>query len=87
MQVFAGTTPGGSAAIDSGNFITPSARVNVTQQLHPLQDVTFYTVWLVAEDMQSPPLQQSSATRVIWQQPYLEPPQMNARIGTVEGNR
>ena len=87
VQVFAGTTPDGSAVIDSGYFVTPSARVNFTQKLSPLQDMTFYTVWLAAEDMQSPPLQQSTATRVIWQQPYLEPPQMIASIGNVSGSR
>lgn len=48
--------------------------------LRHLIDTTYYTVWLAAEDMQLPPLQQATATRVIWQQPYLVPPQMNASI-------
>lgn len=80
MQVFAGTTPDDSAVIDSGSFVTPAPRVNVTQVLRHLIDMTYYTVWLAAEDMQLPPLQQATATRVIWQQPYLVPPQMNASI-------
>lgn len=54
--------------------------MNVTQVLSNLIDMTYYTVWLAAEDMQSPPLQQATPTKVIWQQPYLLPPQMNASI-------
>lgn len=80
LQVFAGTTPENSSVIDAGTFITPAPRVNITQVLQHLLDMTYYTVWLVAEDMQSPPLQQSTATKVVWQQPYLMPPQMNASI-------
>ena len=65
------------------------ARTNVSQVLPDLVDQTYYTVWLAAEDMQSPPLQQSTATRVIWEQPYLMPPQMNASIasGSVTGTQ
>lgn len=90
LQVFAATSPDNSSVIDSGYFVTPVARTNVTQVLYYLTDLTYYTVWLVAEDMQSPPLQQSTASRVIWEQPFLLPPQMNASIAsgsTVLGDR
>ena len=80
LQVFSATSPDNSTLVDSGHFITPSAQTNVTQLLNPLTDQTYYTVWLTAEDMQSPPLQQSAATRIIWEQPYLIAPQMNASI-------
>ncbi|DBB14474.1 TPA: hypothetical protein ACH3X3_004761 [Trebouxia sp. C0006] len=88
-QVFSSTSPDSTAVIDSGHFVTPVARTNVTQVLPDLVDQTYYTVWLAAEDMQSPPLQQSTATRVIWEQPYLMPPQMNASIasGSVTGTQ
>ncbi|DBA74581.1 TPA: hypothetical protein ACH3X2_009453 [Trebouxia sp. C0005] len=88
-QVFSSTSPDSSAVVDSGHFVTPVARTNVTQFLPGLVDQTYYTVWLAAEDMQSPPLQQSTATRVIWEQPYLMPPQMNASIasGSVTGTQ
>lgn len=66
--------------VDYGNFPVPSARTNVTHALSNLVDQTYYSVWLVAEDMQMPPLQQSSASPVDWQQPFLMPPQMNASI-------
>ncbi|KAL0035306.1 hypothetical protein WJX77_000193 [Trebouxia sp. C0004] len=88
-QVFSSTSPDSSAVIDSGHFVTPVAQTNVTQFLPDLVDQTYYTVWLTAEDMQSPPLQQGTATRVIWEQPYLMPPQMNASIasGSVTGTQ
>ena len=90
LQVFSATSPDNTTVIDSGDFVTPVARTNVTQALQYLVDQTYYTVWLAAEDMQSPPLQQSTATRVIWEQPYLIAPQMNASIAsgsTVLGDR
>ena len=88
--MFTATSPDNSSLIDSGSFTTPTARTNVTTLLNPLVDQSYYTVWLAAEDMQVPPLQQSVATRVIWQQPYLIPPQMNASIANgsaLTGNR
>ena len=60
--------------------MTPSPRNNITHALHNLVDQVYYNVWLAAEDMQSPPLQQSTASLVAWQQPFLLPPQMNASL-------
>lgn len=88
-QVSNATTPDNSSVIDSGSFVVQGPRVNTTDVLHNLVDLTYYTVWLAAEDMQTPPLQQSIASKVIWQQPYLMPPQMNATIkaGSIQGDR
>ena len=88
-QVFSATSPDSSAVIDSGSFVTPSPRTIVTHVLQHLVDQAYYTVWLVAEDMQAPPLQQSTASPVAWQQPFLMPPQMNASIvnGSIDGDR
>lgn len=80
LQVFNATSPDSTAVIDSGQFVTPSPRNNITHALHNLADQVYYNVWLAAEDMQSPPLQQSTASLVAWQQPFLLPPQMNASL-------
>ena len=80
LQVFAATPASNAVLVDSGQVYTTAANLNATATLHNLTDVTPYTVWLVAQDMQSSPLRQTTATPVAWTQPRLTPPQLNASI-------
>ena len=80
LQVFAATPASNAVLVDSGQVYTTAANLNATATLHNLTDATPYTVWLVAQDMQSSPLRQTTATPVAWTQPRLTPPQLNASI-------